>query len=136
MALVSTRSVREDKMGVAALNKTKGRSYLCGLLFSVFVILASEASLFGISSFAEDYPDRPSNPLEVDAKPAEGSIAGIRLSIPHNYLSSGVHYKGEPVRRRERLPNPPRTFESEIESFSLVLRAREKVSGTIVWVAA
>lgn len=71
---------------------------------------------------AEDPPDRASNPLEANAKPAVGNMAGVKLSIPHHYLAAGVHYKGEEVWKRPRTPSPPRTFDSEIEDFSMVLR--------------
>jgi hypothetical protein len=48
-------------------------------------------------ALAEDSPQRHSFPLDAQAKPAIGNIKGIKLSIPHNYLLSGVHYRGEEV---------------------------------------
>jgi len=95
---------------------------VCRLFIAAVLVVIGHAGLFATSSLAEDYPDRASNPLEADAKPAIGNIAGIKLSIPHHYMPRGVHYKGEPVWRRERTPNPSRTFESEIEDFGLLLR--------------
>lgn len=71
---------------------------------------------------AEDPPDRPVYPLEANAKPAVGNMAGVKLSVPHHYLAAGVHYKGEEVWIRSRPPRPPRTFDSEIEDFSMLLR--------------
>jgi len=74
------------------------------------------------SAVAEDSPGRGSFPLEAAAKPAIGHIAGIKLSIPHKYLLSGVHYRGEEVWTKSKTAPPPRTFDSEIQDFSLLLR--------------
>src|SRR5262249_41523104 len=63
-----------------------------------------------------------SSPLDANAKAAVGNIKGIKLSIPQNYLLSGVHYRGDEVWKRSQAPPPVRTFDSEIQDFSLLLR--------------
>lgn len=98
----------------------------CLTAFFLFVPVLLAALVWHLSVVpnlqAEDLPDRASNPLEANAKPAIGNMAGIKLSIPHHFLAAGVHYKGEEVWVRSRTPPPPRTFESEIEDFSMLLR--------------
>lgn len=104
------------------LMKTIGRDRLCRLFIITAVAIVGETSLCEIASLAEDAPGRPSFPLEVNAKPAVGNIAGIKLSISHHYLLAGVHYKGEEVWTGSQNPRPPRTFDSEIEDFAMLLR--------------
>lgn len=92
-------------------------------LFLSVVVMALVWQLSAVQVLhAEDPPDRLSYPLKPKAKPAVGNMAGVKLSIPHHYLLAGVHYKGEEVWTRSRPPAPPRTFESEIEDFSIRLR--------------
>ncbi|MBS0159464.1 MAG: hypothetical protein JSS26_12885 [Nitrospira sp.] len=101
-------------------NKTLLRPVFSCLFLASFLLLVGEFALQS-SAIAEDSPGRASFPLEADAKPAIGQIAGIKLSIPHHYMPRGVHYKGESVWKPEKT-HPPRTFESEIEDFGILLR--------------
>ncbi|HJT19661.1 MAG TPA: hypothetical protein VJ746_04275 [Nitrospira sp.] len=82
----------------------------------------SIGTLFDGYSLAEDSPGRHSFPLEPNAPPAVGNIAGVKLSIPHHYLLSGVHYQGEEVWKPNRTPPPPRTYDTVIEDFAILLR--------------
>lgn len=96
------------------------RTWLACLLLTS-LLLVGELDLQS-SAVAEDSPGHGSFPLEAAAKPAIGHIAGIKLSIPHKYLLSGVHYRGEEVWTKSGIAPPPRTFDSEIQDFSLLLR--------------
>lgn len=49
-----------------------------------------------------------------------GNIAGIKLSVPNDYVLYGVHYKGDATRNSSHHA-PPRSFASEIQEFSLLL---------------
>jgi hypothetical protein len=60
------------------------------------------------------------NPLE-RAGVSVGNIDGVKLSIPNNYLLSGLLYKGEEQWSMARRTFTP-SFDSEIENFAIVVR--------------
>jgi hypothetical protein len=61
-------------------------------------------------------PGPPANQLDTSAGAAVGNINGVKLSIPHYYLLSGVQYRGEePLMMKPRTFIP--TFDTEIEDF-------------------
>lgn len=106
------------------LRKIIGRSqWFVLVLFAV--LLACVAGRFTTASDAVAItgrpPGSPSNPLDRSAKPAIGSVNGIKLSIPNYYLLSGVQYKGEEPLSQERRSVSP-TLETPIESFAILLR--------------
>lgn len=70
---------------------------------------------------AGDVPGRASHPLDTSTGPAIGKINGIKISIPHYYLLSGVQYEGEePLMMIPRKYIP--TFDTNIQDFAILLR--------------
>lgn len=103
------------------------------LLSGAILLLTAQFAAFAGDSNLVDSPGRPAYPFAQEA-PAVGSMNGVKLSIPRNYLLSGLLYKGEdPWSGRTRSFTP--TLDSSIEDFSLRLRmsTRKPVQSAQDW---
>lgn len=117
----ATPKLRKNSL-VAVLAKFRKQAGIYCLVFAASLLQAKVA--FSDSLSVSDPAGGAAHPIEANADFVVGNMAGVKISIPKNYLIRGPnpHYKGEDVWSPSKVPSPTRNFESEILDFGLLLR--------------
>jgi len=114
--------VIKDQSGVAKLVLLAIASVIVAITVT-WIRYAQVREHAGEKETASSFGDPPGIPVrQLEAAPnSVGNISGIKYSIPHNYLLSGVQYEGEePMFGPMRKIKP--TFRTNIIEFSILLR--------------